>query len=136
MSGASKRPFVSALSSTILAIVVVCSSGACGSNSDNPNQDNPDTTPGGELVGGELLEWDQLAPSADQARSYTYTLYVDGAKSGVLGAIRCDNDASPVGYRCSGELPTLPRGVRSLQVSASFNGQESPLSAALSVTVR
>lgn len=123
---------LSALTLTIVVVVIVCLSAACGSNSDNPDT----ATPGGEIVGGELLEWDQLAPTADDARGYTYTLYVDGTRNGVLTAIRCDNDASPVGYRCSGELPTLMRGVRTLQVSASVNGLESPLSVGLSVTVR
>ena len=124
----------------MVGISALLCSFACGGSDQTPKDpsvpDQGNNNPAGEIVGGELLGWDQVAPSVDAAQGYSYTLYVDGARQNALGGVRCEPGESAVGYRCSGILPPLPRGSRTLQLTSASSGGESGLSVGISVTVR
>lgn len=121
----------------ILLVLVLAWAGA-GCGGSNPDNSGPQDggTPGGDIVGGELLAWDQTAPSFTDLPFYTFTLYVDGTRATVLADIRCQDNQGPQGFTCSAPLPRLMSGRRTLQVTATVGGQESPLSPPLSVTAR
>lgn len=118
-----------------VALLAGCGSSPSPGGPSGPN-DGGAPPSAGDIVGGELIGWDQLAPSVDAARAYTYTLYVDDNFHSVLGGVACDPSVSAVGYRCSAVLPTLTRGGHSLQISSKVGDQESARSAPISVNVR
>ena len=119
---------------SLFALLAAALTGAACGGDDGPRP--PDTPPsGGTIVrGGERLAWDQQAPSAAVVQSYSYVLYVDGARN-TLADVRCDATAGPSGYTCSGRLPSLRSGTRVLELAAASGGVEGPRSAPLTVTV-
>jgi hypothetical protein len=127
---------------TVLRALVTTSSlalAACGGNAESgpPPPDTGEPPVGAiEITGGERLGWNQLAPSLQTLRSYSFKLYVDRTPADPgLSEVQCGDTAGPTGYECSGLLPTLPAGTRVLQLSTTERGQESPRSAELTVTV-
>lgn len=108
----------------------------CGGSSDP----SPSPDPGGPpaIRGTERLGWDQLAADVGELNRFRYAIYVDGARSEMADTL-CATVATPAGFSCSGRLPSMAPGVRTLELAAFVmeGGQliESARSAPLQVTV-
>ena len=86
------------------------------------------------LRGGERIAWDQPIESPQIARSQSYTLYVDGVPA-PLAETRCADVRSAGGVECSGRLPPVAAGRHTLELTATYQGVESPRSAPLVVSM-
>jgi aldose sugar dehydrogenase len=101
----------------------------------------PPTAPGpgnGETITGrERLGWDQRAASAAELATFRYAIYVDGARSEMMG-VACGNVAAAAGFACTGQLPPMTVGAHTLELATFIDDggiRESPRSAPLRVTV-
>jgi hypothetical protein len=111
-----------------------CLLAACGGGTNGPPARAGGAASANEIFGGERLGWSQSAPNVGSLRSYVFNLYVDGERAN-LGDTRCGDVADASGYQCSGVLPTMAAGTRTLRVTATANGVESEPSQPLTVTV-
>jgi hypothetical protein len=80
------------------------------------------------------MAWDQVASSAQVARTYTYRLFIDGVLSAMTD-IRCNDTRTSAGYECSGLLPNMPAGQHTLEVAAVAGALQSASSVPLLVQV-
>lgn len=97
-----------ALAALCLAVV------ACG---DNP----PDETipQGHERVNGsERLGWAQQASNAQELATFGYLVHVDENPGVDMQGVTCASSAGPVGFPCSGRLPSMSAGPHALRISA------------------
>ncbi len=79
------------------------------------------------------LGWDQVAPSAATAQSYTYRTRADGSTTGVvLPGVTCTGAVSP--YQCKAPFPAFTPGAHTLTLTASNAAGESAPSPVLSFT--
>jgi hypothetical protein len=77
------------------------------------------------------FQWDQEAPDAATAQSYTYAAYVDGIKVPLTG-VSCAPGARPT---CTVPLPPMAPGTHRLALTSSIDGKESNQSPPLEVEV-
>lgn len=107
----------------------------CSGSSDPPSPD-----PGGPptIRGTERLGWDQVAADVDELNRFRYAIYVDGSRS-QMADVLCAATAAASGFACSGRLPSMTPGVRTLELAAFVMDDdrliESARSAPLQVTV-
>ena len=115
----------------LLACVLAASCGGDSDSAPSPGNNSNSAIP---IRGGERIVWDQPVDSPTVAKSYTYTMYVDGAPMPMLD-VRCADVRSAGGVECSGRLPPLPRGAHTLELTAAANGVESSRSSPIAVSV-
>ena len=128
--------------SALFVLISGCLLAACGGDSSSGGSESGGggqgggQTPGQVVVlrGGERMAWDQVAPSVQVARSYTYRLFIDGVQS-AMTSVRCDDVRTSAGYECSGLLPAMSVGQHSLEVAAITGATQSASSAPLLVRV-
>jgi hypothetical protein len=123
----------------VAAVVVAVSAAmsvACGSSSSPTAADRPPTSGDGTpITGTERLGWTQAASSLDEARSYSYAVYVDGSRT-LLNSPTCAAGATPSAYDCAAPLPRLAAGRHVLEVVAiDPRGAEGPRSQPLIVVM-
>jgi glucose/arabinose dehydrogenase len=88
-------------------------------------------------TGKERLGWDQQAIDNDTLATFGYAVYVDGTRS-ELADVSCGTSPGPSGFGCSGRLPSMSRGVHTLELAAFVAGSaglESDRSSPLRVNV-
>jgi hypothetical protein len=116
-------------------LIAAIATASCGGDSGAPPAGGspPATGPDIPISGSPRLAWSQRAPTLDVARSYTFLLYVDGARTPLSGA-SCA--AAGDGFECSAPLPALTSGRHVLELSTQDpgSGLESARSAPLGVT--
>ena len=82
---------------------------ACGGDSREPSAS--------QSAGGPRLAWDQVAPSADELRRYTFVLYVDGSPNplpaATCGALAPESRSA----ECTSPLPALSAGQHTLEMA-------------------
>jgi glucose/arabinose dehydrogenase len=126
------QAFISLVSSFAIVLSV-----ACSKTTPAPPQVTPPA--GAETINGtERIGWTQRAGDAVELSAVKYAIYVDGARSELIGA-SCDAaSASPDGFACGSRLPALSAGAHTLELASFVNDGsilESPRSAALRVTL-
>jgi glucose/arabinose dehydrogenase len=78
----------------------------------------PSPPPGAERVtGSERLGWNQPAGDAAELASFSYAIYVDGARS-ELGGVSCEATPTQAGHACAARLPGLSAGPHTLELAA------------------
>lgn len=109
---------------------------ACG-QSDPATPSPPGPGVGETITGRERIGWDQPASSPAELATFRYAIYVDGVRSELVGTA-CAATAGAGGFACSGQLPSMAPGSRTLELATFFNSGgivESTRSAPLRVTV-
>jgi glucose/arabinose dehydrogenase len=111
---------------------------ACGSGSRPAPAPGAGSPVGESITGRERIGWNQQATNPAQLATLRYAIYVDGARSEILGAT-CSTIAEPAGFACSGPLPSMTNGVHTLELAAFVETDgaviESARAPALRVTV-
>lgn len=103
---------------------------ACGSSGNSPTQPSTQAIP---ITTADRLEWQQPAPSLQEARSYTYVIYVDNVRR-VLNSVVCVEASARV--MCTTGVPALAAGQHVLALAAVDAGSgEGPRSEPLLVIV-
>jgi aldose sugar dehydrogenase len=106
----------------------------CESRTPPPPPTGPGPDGGESITGRERLGWDQRAASTAELAAFRYAIYVDGARSEMMG-VSCATAASAAGFACSGQLPPMTTGAHTLELATFNDAGESPRSAPLRVTV-
>lgn len=74
------------------------------------------------------FEWDQVAPSVNEAALYVFKYYLDNGTVGVtFASVSCVGTLSP--FLCSVSVPNMNQGAHTIQLTASNTAGESPKSA-------
>jgi glucose/arabinose dehydrogenase len=125
--------------SGVRRFIIVCLTAliaGCGGKGSGPSP--PGSGESERIRGNERLGWDQPAVDAAELSTFSYAIYVDGARS-VLSDVSCGSTAAAAGFPCSARMPSLSGGTHVLEIAAFIvdNGAplESPRSAPLRVTV-
>jgi hypothetical protein len=75
----------------------------------------------------DFFAWNQAAPTLNDANSYVYKYYLDGAVTGsVFLTVTCTGTAAP--FDCKGKPPAFAPGSHSLTITAANSSGESPQS--------
>jgi glucose/arabinose dehydrogenase len=92
---------------------------ACGSKSDPPSPESGvEQIPGVEqITGNERLGWDQPASDATELASIQYVVYVDGARTVLVGVL-CAGPPGVDGFACTGQLPSMSQGLHTIELAA------------------
>jgi glucose/arabinose dehydrogenase len=78
----------------------------------------PSPSPGAErITGSERLGWNQPAGDTAELASFSYAIYVDGARS-ELGGVSCEAASTQAGHACGARLPALSTGPHTLELAA------------------
>lgn len=124
-------------SSATRVILLAClACAACDKSAPAP----PTVTPPANaetITGTERLGWDQQAGDTTELAAIRYAIYVDGARSELIG-VSCATTATSAGYACSVRLPPLTAGNHALEIASFVQDEsllESPRSATLHVVV-
>jgi hypothetical protein len=121
------RTHASPIALLILVVALLLS----GCTDDELPQNSADTT---SVTGRERIAWDQVAPSLEAVRAYSFTVLIDGAHAVPLDA-SCAS-ASGSNYTCSAPLPQLSPGAHVLALqTADRSGSKSSVSAGISIAV-
>jgi aldose sugar dehydrogenase len=99
-----------------------------------PPPPTPGPNGGESITGRERLGWDQRAANATELATFRFAIYVDGARSEMMG-VSCGSAAAAAGFACSGQLPPMTVGAHTLELATFNDAGESPRSAPLRVTV-
>jgi hypothetical protein len=84
-------------------------------------------------VTGLKFAWAQAAPTLQDAGSYTYKYYADGATTGTtITSVSCSGSASP--FACETPIPAFTPGSHTIALTASNLAGESEKSALFSFT--
>lgn len=92
---------------------------------DSPPQPAPSPDPGAPpaIRGDERLGWDQPAANRAELATFSYAIYVDGARREMAG-VTCEDSAAAAGFPCSGQLPLMTPGLHTLELAAFFTDDD------------
>ncbi|HEX2445113.1 MAG TPA: PQQ-dependent sugar dehydrogenase [Vicinamibacterales bacterium] len=100
---------------SLAPLVMLCALAACGETPQPP--DGGDPPPGGETITGrERIGWIQPATDSSELATFSYVMYVDGARRTLSGAA-CSSTAGATGFDCSAPLPSLSPGAHTLELA-------------------
>lgn len=76
-------------------------------------------------VSTSFLEWDQDAPTLQDAIGYTYRYYPDGGSGQPLANVACQTTQSPTVFLCRAPFPAFTPGNHTVEITASNLAGES-----------